>query len=116
MILAKHCPYCRHLVKVEHGELGGVCDRCGKIFTIKYHLTKIRLQKEFIPRNYETEILAVIAKKGKSYAGELSYKIGASKGVVSITLHNMEAKGLVEVIQRGKTKWIVLPGSNVKIR
>lgn len=116
MILGKHCPYCRHLIKIEHGRIKGVCDRCGKIFVVKYHLTKIRLQKEFIPRDYEEEILALIAKRGKSYAGEISYRIGASKGVVSAALHSMEAKGLIQVVLRGKTKWITLPGSNVKIK
>jgi hypothetical protein len=116
VILAKHCPYCRHLIKIEHGTPDGACDRCGKNYVVKYHLTKIRLVKEFIPRDYEAEILAYITKKGKSYAGELSSRIGVSKGVVSIALHNMEAKGLIQVVLRGKTKWIVLPGSDVKIK
>ena len=116
MILGKHCPYCRHLIKIEMGDKGGACDRCGKDFIVKYHLTKIRLTKIFIPRDYEAEVLAYVTRRGKSYAGEISSHIGASKGVVSHTLRSMEAKGLVSVIPRGKTKWILLPGSDIKIR
>lgn len=116
MILAKHCPYCRHLIKIEHGQTAGICDRCMRVYMVKYHLTKITLQKEFKPRDYEAEILAYITKKGKSYAGEISYQVGASKGVVSQTLRKLEIKGLVQVVPRGKTKWIILPGSNIKIR
>jgi hypothetical protein len=116
MTLAKHCPYCRHLIKIEMGQTNGICDRCKRVYTVKYHLTKITLQKEFKPRDYETEILAYITRKGKSYAGEISYQVGASKGVVSQTLHKLEVKGLVQVVPRGKTKWIILPGSDIKIR
>jgi hypothetical protein len=109
MILAKHCPYCRHLVKIEHGETKGLCDRCLKVYEVHYHLTKIKLSKEFIPRDYEAEILVYITRKGQSYAGEISSRIGASKGVVAIALHNMELKGIIQVVTRGKTKWILLP-------
>jgi uncharacterized membrane protein len=98
------------------GLKNSVCDRCKKMFLVKYHLTKISLEKEFIPRDYEAEILVYLNRKGKSYAGELSSKIRASKGVVSIALHNMEAKQLIEVVPRGKTKWVILPGNNVKIK
>ena len=116
MILAKHCPNCRHLIKIEMGQTGGICDRCNKVYIVKYHLTKIRLQKEFIPRDYEAEIMAFITRRGKTYAGEISSYVGASKGVISKTLRKLEAKELIVVIPRGKTKWIILPGSNIKIR
>jgi sugar-specific transcriptional regulator TrmB len=98
------------------GDKGGACDRCLKEYVVKYHLTKIRLNKIFVPRNYEVEILAYVARKGKSYAGEISSHIGASKGVVSNTLRSMEAKGLVTVIPRGKTKWVIIPGTDIRIR
>lgn len=116
MILGKHCPYCRHLVKIEKGVKGGACDRCNKDFLVKYHLTKIKLAKIFVPRDYETEIMVYVVRKHKTYASEISSHIKASKGVVSNTLHSMENKGLIKVLPRGKTKWIVLPDYDLKIR
>jgi predicted DNA-binding transcriptional regulator len=114
--LGKHCPYCRHLVRIELGDKGGACDRCNKDFLVKYHLTKIKLAKIFIPRDYEAEIMVYVIRKQKTYAGEVSSHIGASKGVVSAAVHSMERKGLIKIIPRGKTKWIVLPCYNQKIR
>ncbi len=116
MTMGKHCPYCRHLIKIEMGDKGGTCDRCLKDYLVKYHLTKIRLTRIFIPRDYEAEVFVYITRKGKSYAGEISIHIGASKGVVSHTLRSMESKGLIKFIPRGKTRWVVLPGSDIKIR
>lgn len=116
MILGKHCPYCRHLVKIEIGDKGGACDRCTKDFLVKYHLTKIKLAKIFVPRDYEMEIMAYVVRKRKTYASEISSHVKASKGVVSNTLHNMESKGLIKVIPQGKTKWIVLPSYSLKFR
>lgn len=115
-MLGKHCPHCRHLLKIEMGQKGGACDRCTKVFIVKYHLTRIRLIKEFVPRDYEAEIMAYVTRKGKSYAGDISCHIGASKGVVSSNLRKLEAAGLIEFVPRGKTKWVILPGSGVKIR
>jgi Bacterial regulatory protein, arsR family len=115
MILGKRCPNseCKHLVYIQTGQKDGNCDRCGKFFIVKYHLTKIRLIQEFIPRNYEAEILTYLNKKGRTYAGEISSHIGASKGVVSASLHRLEGKGLIIVTPRGKTKWITLPEDEV---
>lgn len=115
MILAKRCPYCRHLVKIEMGWKTGICDRCKKVFLVKYHLTKISLAKEFVVRNYEAEILEYLGRKGKSYAGELSIRIRASKGVVSNTLHTMESKNLIKVVYKGRTKWVMLPDATIII-
>lgn len=112
----KHCPYCKHLLHVEIGAKSGSCDRCSKNYEVKYHLTKIKLIKLFVPRDYEADIMAYITRKGKGYAGEISYNIGASKGVVSVALKNLEDHGLLEVVPRGKTKWVKIPGSDVKIR
>jgi sugar-specific transcriptional regulator TrmB len=98
------------------GDKGGACDRCLKEYLVKYHLTKIRLTKIFVPRDYETEILAYITRKGKSYAGEISSHVGASKGVVSHTLRSMESKGLIKIVPRGKTKWVMLPGTEYNYR
>lgn len=116
MTMGKHCPYCRHLIKIELGDTGGACDRCHKEFVVKYHLTKIRLTKIFIPRDYEAEVLAFIIKRGQSYAGEISSHIGASKGVVSQTLRKMDSKGIIKVMPRGKTKWVMLPDTEYKYR
>jgi predicted transcriptional regulator len=109
MPLGKHCPYCRHLVFIELGQRDGICDRCEKLYIVKYHLSKIRLIKEFIPRNYEAEVMAYVTKKKRTYAGEISSYLGMSKGLVSNTLRNLEAKGAIKVTPRGKTKWISLP-------
>ena len=116
MILSKHCPHCRHLVYIQTGDKDGTCDRCLNPYIVKYHLTKIRLNKIFIPRNYEAEILAYLNRKGKSYAGEISSQIGASKGVVSTVLRSLHDRELIVVVPRGKTKWIFLPGSEIKIK
>lgn len=39
---------------------------------MKYHLSKIRLNQVFVPRDYEAEVLAYIGKKKKTYAGEIA--------------------------------------------
>ncbi len=114
--MAKHCPYCRHLVHVEHGAKGGACDRCNHDFTVKYHLSKIRLNKIFIPRDYDAEVMAYVLRKGQTYAGEISCHVGASKGVVSQVLRRLESSGAVKVIPKGKTKWILLPDVVFKYR
>lgn len=109
MSFGKHCPYCRHLVFIEEGQKTGVCDRCMKMYIVKYHLSKIRLIKEFIPRDYEAEVMAYVARKRKTYAGEISSYCGMSKGLVSNTLRRLEDKGMIKVTPRGKTKWISVP-------
>lgn len=108
VLIGKHCPYCRHLVHIEVGQKEGVCDRCYKTYIVKYHLSKIRLIKEFVPRDYETEILLFIAKRGKTFAGEISSYVGISKGVVSTTVKSLEERRKITVTRRGKTKWITL--------
>lgn len=108
MILGKHCPYCRHLVHIEEGDKTGTCDRCTNEYIVKYHLSRIRLIKVFVPRDYETEILAFIKKRTRTYAGEISCNVGMSKGLVSTTLRRLEDKRLIIVTPRGKTKWVTL--------
>lgn len=107
-LMGKHCPYCRHLVHIEMGQKDGVCDRCKKLFIVKYHLTKIRLVKEFIPRDYEAEVLAFITRKGKTFAGEIASYVGISKGLVSSTLRKLEAERKIVITPRGRTKWVTL--------
>lgn len=114
--MSKHCPYCRHLLKLEDGTKNGTCDRCEKDFIVKYHLTKIRLTKIFIPRDYEADVMAYVTRKGQTYAGEISCHVGASKGVVSQVLRNLASRGAVKVVPRGKTKWILLPGTEFILR
>jgi len=114
--MSKHCPYCRHLLKLEDGTKNGTCDRCGKDFTVKYHLTKIRLNKIFIPRNYEAEVYGFIVKKRQTYAGEISCNIGASKGVISHVLKMLHLRGAIKVVPRGKTKWVMLPETEFVMR
>lgn len=109
MSFGKHCPYCRHLVYIEDGQKTGICDRCLKLYIVKYHLSRVRLIKEFVPRDYEGEVLSYVTRKRKTYAGEISAHCGMSKGLVSNTLKSLEAKGLIVVTPRGKTKWITLP-------
>lgn len=104
----KHCPYCKHLLVLPDNAIGGTCDRCHNNFLVKYHLTKIRLVKVFIPRDYEMEILNYIKKKNRTYAVEISSSLVASKGRVSITLRSLENQKKIKVIRRGKTKWIEL--------
>lgn len=114
MTIPKHCPYCRHLVKINSGQERGLCDRCGNIYVVKYHLTKIRLKKEYIPRDYDAEVLEFLRKRRKSYAGEISSHIGASKGVVSQSLRRLEARKIIIFIPRGKTKWVHLSDERKK--
>lgn len=107
-MLGKHCPYCRHLVHITFGDTDGKCDRCYNTFLVKYHLSKIKLAKTFIPRDYEAEILAFIRKRKRTYAGEISCNVGISKGVVSVTLQNLAARRIIIISPRGKTKWVTL--------
>jgi len=103
------CPHCGHLILIIAEQKHGICDRCTKFYIVHYHLSRITLDKEFILRNYETEVLRYIEKRGRSYASEISIGIGASKGVVSMTLRGMIERKLLEVKPRGRTRWVSLP-------
>lgn len=103
------CPHCRHLIQIQTDQKEGICDRCEKFYLVRYHLSCIKLAKEFTPRNYEAEILVFVTRKGRSYASEISVGIGASKGVVSQTLRGMISREVLIVKPRGKTKWVSIP-------
>lgn len=117
--LVKHCPYCRRSVLIVMGQLSGSCTRCLKPYIVKYHLSKIRLNKVFVPRDYETEILRFILRKQKTYSVEITSQLGVSKGKVSVTLRALEEKNLISSYQRGRTRWvepIVLPAADINIK
>jgi hypothetical protein len=107
-MIKKHCPYCHATIDFETEPKPGTCWKCGQDYIVVYRLRRTCLEIPYEKRNYETEVLDYIKKKGKTCYSEIVIGTRISRGKTSQVLQELKRNGVLNVSKQGNLKWVSL--------